>query len=126
MKFRQATVICHPFTGHGNHKNTTQRKENRTGRRHTTAIGADGKDGGGAAAGPLLPDARELARAEPWTGRGRVAGLHPERGRPPAEFRAGLGGGAMDDLDGLLGSAWPARARLQRRPPVPSIPSIFD
>ena len=45
------------------HGNVNQHNQNRTGGRHSAAIGADGEDEHSGVAGQAFPDARELARA---------------------------------------------------------------
>src|SRR5664279_2064470 len=91
------------------HGNTHTHNENRTGRRHSAAISADGQDEYSCVAGQAFSDARELAGAQFGTNRSRVADLYPERRRSSFELCTGLGGGNTDDIDSLSESGRLAR-----------------
>ena len=58
--------------------NANQHNENRTGGRHSAALGADGEDEHSGVVGQALPDARELAGAKFWMCCGWMAGLHSD------------------------------------------------
>ena len=91
------------------HGNTNTHNENRTGRRHSTAISADGQDEYSCVAGQAFSNARKLARAKFRANRGRMAGLYPEQRRSSFERCAGLGGRNPDDIDSLFESGRLAR-----------------
>src|SRR5664279_5838707 len=91
------------------HGNTNTHNENRTGRRHSAAISADGQDEYSCVAGRAFSNAWELARAKFRANSDRVAGLYPERRRSSFELCTGLGGRNSDDINNLFESGRLAR-----------------
>ncbi|MEY3789032.1 MAG: hypothetical protein RLZ75_3240 [Pseudomonadota bacterium] len=94
------------------HGNTITHNQNRTSRRYSAAISADGQDEASRIAEQALSDARELARAKLWRNSGRVAGLYPERRRSSLELCTRLGGRNPDDAKHLPESSRLARIRF--------------
>ena len=94
------------------HGNTNTHNENRTGRRYSAAISADGQDEYSRVAGQAFSYARELARAKFRRNSGRVAGLYPERRRSSLELGTGLGGRNPDDTKRMSESGRLARIRF--------------
>src|SRR5664280_3903985 len=102
MKLWQNIFICR-------HGNTNTHNENRTGRRYSAAISADGQDEYSWVTEQAFSDARELARAKFRGNSGHVAGLYPERRRSSLELCTRLGGGNPNDTNRLSESGWFAR-----------------
>jgi hypothetical protein len=102
MKLWQNIFICR-------HGNTNTHNENRTGRRYSAAISADGQDEYSWVTEQAFSDARELARAKFRGNSGHMAGLYPERRRSSLELCTRLGGGNPNDTNRLSESGWFAR-----------------